>query len=318
MAQVTTQPGPDNTPQFERAIERRPYSDAGRDELLTYAALVQNAAHDLPPTPSPEAMKQSPLRKLLLDLRLMLDFNAFLYETDQFDAIREHIDNAYEAIGLYKDLFDQANLTGVPLDPLDQAARGAAMNASLQWLRDPSQRQEMDEVLRHPDTKIHHLDHKELPRLWNIADVTPVEGKSSLAMVALLSSNVIANLMKDGLLVDDVLDEEQEASFHDVRKALRSALVLSDMLPSAAEVVGDAREPLAQLVDAYGDVNDASIAYHTAKDAKRDDTDERREDLLKAYKKAKHLVGELMDSGQLAEFVTRLTPLQLFETEPFR
>ena len=312
LAQVATQPGPDGTPQFDRAIERRPYIDAGRDELLTYGALVQQAAHDVPLDASPEAMKKSTLRSRLLDLRLMVDFNAFLYEPDQLDTIRARIDDSYELIGLYKDLFDQEKLTGVPPDPVDLATRGAAMNGSLQWLRDPAQRQEMIAVFRQPHGKIRHLDHKDLPRLWRIAGVSPVEGKSSLATVAQLCGNVLAHLVQEGLLVDDVLDAEQEASFHDVRKALRSVLILVDMFPTAATVVGESREPLSRLVDAYGAVNDASIAYHTALAAHRDDLDERREDLLKAYKQAKHLAELLVESGQLSEYVTRLTPLQLF------
>src|SRR5688572_23329260 len=78
-AQVVTRPGPDGTPQFDRAIERRTYLNAAPDALLTYASIVYDEVRKLPPNASPEQMKTSELRKRLLDLRLMMDFNAFLY-----------------------------------------------------------------------------------------------------------------------------------------------------------------------------------------------------------------------------------------------
>lgn len=37
-------------------------------------------------------------------------------------------------------------------------------------------------------------------------------------------------------------------------------LVLIDMFPTAQDVIGNAREPLAKLVDAYADVNTASVS----------------------------------------------------------
>ena len=315
-AQLVTVPGPDGTPQFDRTIERRTYQEAGADEVLTYGLLVQQEAGTLPLNATPEQMKSSDLRKRLLDLRLMMDFNAYLYDPGTLEPIREQVDAAYETTGLYKDLYDQSKLTGEPIDPAEQANRAAAMNASLIWLRDDAERRAIAEVLGRPGQKIQDFTNKETPRLWRIADVTPVDGQSSLATVALLCTNALTNLQDDGLLVDDILDADQEAKFHDVRKALRSILVLVDMFPTASDTVGDMREPLAGLVDAYGEVNDTSIAYHDALAAEHGE-DDRREDLEKAYKKAQRVVKDLEDGGQLREYVTRLTPLQLFDVDPF-
>jgi hypothetical protein len=315
-AQLVTVPGPDGTPQFDRAIERRTYLAAGSDEVLTYGLLVQQEASILPVDATPDQMKSSNLRKRLLDLRLMLDFNAYLYDPDQLEPIREKVDAAYETVGLYKDLYDQSQLTGDPIDPDEQAKRASAMNDSLGWLRDAAERRAMAESLGRPGQKILDFTNKETPRLWRIADITPVAGQSSLATVALLCANALTNLEHDGLLVDDILDPEQEAQFHDVRKALRSILVLVDMFPTGADVVGEQREALASLVDAYGEVNDASIAYHDAEAAGHGE-DDRRDDLQKAYKKAQRLVKDLDDGGQLRQYVAKLTPLQLFDVDPF-
>jgi hypothetical protein len=315
-AQLTTQPGPDGTPQFDRAIERRTYLRAGPDALLTYANVVYQEVRALPDGASPEQTKGSNLRKRLLDLRLMMDFNAFLYDPDGLEPLRDRVDAAYEAIGDYKDLFDQAKLTGEPIDPAEQARRAAAMNASLEWLRNDEQRQVFLTFIRQPEHELRDLSSKRQPRLWRLADVTPDGSKSSLSVVAQLSGNGLANLLHDGLAVDDILDPDQEARFHDVRKALRSILVLVDMFPTAADVVGEQREPLARLVDAYGDVNDASIAYRDALEAGHHE-DDRQDDLVKTYQKARKLARDLVESGELSAYVARLTPLQLFDVDPF-
>jgi hypothetical protein len=313
---VTTTPGPDGTPQFDRSIERRTYLKAAPDALQTYAAIVYDELQKLPPNVRPEQMKSSDLRKRLLDLRLMLDFNAFLYDPDRLRQMRDQVDSAYEAIGQFKDLFDQSELTGESIDPTEESVRGAAMIASLEWLRNSDQRLAFMQFLREPEGKILDQKKKDLPRLWRIADVTPSNNQSALSIVALVSGNGLTNLIDAGLIVDDITDAEQEARFHDVRKGLRSFLVLVDMFPTAEDVVGDRREPLEKLVDAFGDVNDASIAYHDALAADRF-VDERRDDLAKEYKKARNLAQEIVEKGQLNEYISRLTSLQLFDVDPF-
>jgi hypothetical protein len=296
-AQLVTQPGPDGTPQFDRAVERRTYLSAGSDEILTYFAVVSAEAKALDINVSPEQLKASTLRKRLLDLRLMMDFNAYIYDPEDLGPMRDQVDAAYEALGLYKDLYDQSKLTGQPIDADEQTKRSAVMVASLAWISNDRSRTDFLAVIKKPQHKVLDFTEKEQPRLWRIADVSPTADKSSLAMAALVSGNALANLLQDGLLVDDILDPDQEARFHDIRKALRSILVLIDMFPTAQDVVGDAREPLAKLVDAYGDVNDASIAYHEATAAGRQDAADLRDELVKEYKKAQKLARELDEGG---------------------
>ena len=316
LAQIVTSPGPDGTPQFDRAIERRTYLKAAPDALRTYAAIVFDEVRKLPPTVNPEQMKASPLRKRLLDLRLMLDFNAFLYDPEQMAQMRDRVDAAYEATGQFKDLFDQAQLTGQPIDPTEEAIRGAAAIASLEWLRSPEQRQGFLRFLDLPAGTVLNLKRPDQPRLWRTAEVTPTADQSALAVVALVAGNGLSTLLDGDLLVDDILDADQEAEFHDVRKALRSILVLIDMFPTAEDIVGDAREPLATLVDAFGDVNDASIAYHEAQASGRD-VRARRDELVKEYKQAQKVAREVVEKGQLSAYIARLVPLQLFDVDPF-
>ena len=105
--------------------------------------------------------------------------------------------------------------------------------------------------------------------------------------MALLCGERLTNLEHDGLLVDDILDPDQEAQFHDVRKALRSVWCWWTC-SRPAPTWWDRRDALAELVDAYGEVNDASIAYHDALESGHHE-DDRKDDLMKAYKKARKL-----------------------------
>jgi hypothetical protein len=315
-AQVPTHPGPGGTPQFDHSIERRNYVRAGADEMLAMMQIVYDESKHITPGISPQEMKSSELRSRLLDLRLLMDFNAYLYDAEKLDPMRDLVDAAYENVGLFKDLYDQSQLTGQPINPDEQAKRGAAMNASIDWLHNADKRNALLAVFKQPHQQILHLNHDQTPRLWNIAKATPDSGKSTVAIVALLCGNVLTNLVKDGLLVDDVLDEKTEAKFHDVRKALRSVLILGDMFPATAAAVGDRRDALAKLVSAYGRVNDASIAYHNAL-KHGGDADERKKDLLKEYKHAQELVNSTLDSGALTEYVQHLAPLWLIDADPF-
>src|SRR3954454_7783772 len=196
-AQIATQPGPDGTPQFDRAIERRTYLTAGADELLTYLLLVATEAKALPANVTPEQLKSSDLRKRLLDLRLMMDFNAYIYDPENLGPMRDQVDEAYEKVGLYKDLYDQSKLTGEPIDPDAQKQRKHDMDDALEWIRSEKSRDALLEVIRRPERKVLDFTNKEQPRLWRLADVTPSADKSSLAMAALISGNALTNLLRD-------------------------------------------------------------------------------------------------------------------------
>jgi hypothetical protein len=304
-AGAETSIGPDGTPQFDRDAETERYTDAAPLQLKTYLKIVLAEVDALPDDPDPSQVKQSPLRKRLLDLRLIMDLNAFAYRQHDFGQYRDQVDAAYESLGAYKDLFDQQKLTGLPIDQDRRAERLETLNAALDWFRDPENRRELQHFIAAPADHPLTLDDKEQPRLWRLAETLPNGDLNSVANAALLSSLVLTNLERDGVLVDDILNPDDEAHFHDIRKAMRSVLVLADMFPSLAQATADRREPLADLVDAYGEVNDRSIAYHDAQDD-HGDVDTRASELQIAFAQAQKLVKKYVDSGQLDNYVARL------------
>jgi hypothetical protein len=301
--------GPDGTPQVEGGTETMRYAEAVTPQLLTHYWIVMSEVDSFPQSPSPQDVKQTELRKRILDLRLVMDFGAYVYEPGLFEAYRDATDAAYEQVGQYKDLFDVQELDGAPIDPIDQAERLAKMNVAVSPFRLPSFREDLKTFFYARLSEPLSLERKNQPRIWQIAGVGPTDGLDSVGNAAMLGQSVLRNLQNEGLLVADIFDPQQEARFHDVRKALRSALVLTDMFPTLAATTADTREPLARVVRAYGKVNDQFVAYHDAQLAGRD-LEPRAAALRDEYGKTQVTVSEAADSGQIEAFAVRLESVQ--------
>src|SRR5215204_4133029 len=125
------QVGPDNTPQMDPATESLRYLDSSTPNLLTHYWPVMSEMDHYPRFPAPEQTKESELRKRVLDLRLALDLYAYAFEPGLFEAYRDALDNAYEQVGLYKDLFDVQGIDKLPIDEVYAAERLAKMNVAL-------------------------------------------------------------------------------------------------------------------------------------------------------------------------------------------
>ncbi len=297
--------GPDGTPQIERSAETQRYTAAAPVELMTYLNIVLSEVTALPNDPNPSQMKQSPLRKRLLDLRLIMDLNAYAYRPSDFAKYRDRVDQAYETIGAYKDLDDQHDLTGQPIDHDRRAKRLKDLDDALDWFRASKSQREFQQFIAAPANQPLNLADAEQPRLWRISGTLPNGDLNSIANAALLSALVLGNLERGGLLMDDILNPDNEARFHDARKAMRSALVLADMFPSLAAATVELRQPLADLVDAYGDVNDRSIAYHDAQDS-GGNVSARASELQTSFATAQKLVKQYVESGQLDDYIARV------------
>jgi hypothetical protein len=304
-AQAQSQIGPDGTPQIEPGTERLPYAEAATPQLLTHYWIAFYELDQLPDDPTPDQVKASELRKRLLDLRLMMDLYAFSYDPALFATYRRAIDDAYEAIGQYKDLFDIQEIDGAPIDAGLRQARLARMNVALAPFRLPRFRDDLKAFFYQAAAQPASLTVEQQPRLWQIAGRQPDPRLDSLSNAGLLGQAVLRNLLGEGILVGDILDPAQEERFHDVRKAMRSVLVLADMYPSLTAELGEAREPLAALVKAYGKTNDQINAYRAALEAGRD-TAPRVEALRTSHEKAQLLARELLENGQLDSYVAKL------------
>jgi len=107
------------------------------------------------------------------------------------------------------------------------------------------------------------------------------------------------------VVVEDILNEEQEAHFHNVRKALRSVLTIMDMYPSLAEITKEERPTLDKLVSAYGKVNDRFVAYRLSL-ASNINVEERKADLLDAHETSRMRAREALADGSIQAYIDAL------------
>lgn len=295
---------PEGIPQVPAVIERYGYDEC-TDHLLTYFWPLMYEIDQLPDPPTPEQVKASPIRKLILDYRLIMDVHAFVYEPGLFDAYRDALDLAYEEIGQYKDLFDVQEIDGLPIDETEAKIRLARMDFALAALRLKSFREDMKEFAYSRAPRGTLYEPNDVPRLWRQAGVRPRPELDNAGNTAALGQGVLRWLMADGMVVDDILDVEQEDHFHDVRKALRSVITVTDMYPSLAEAVANERAPLAKVVSAYGKTNDRFIAYRLAL-ASGIRVEERLADLLKAHDTSRKQVAEALADGAFQAYIDAL------------
>src|SRR5215207_543164 len=214
--------GPEGTPQVDPATETMEYADAATPHLLTQYEWVFAELDQFPDDPTPEQTKKSDLRKRLLDLRLLMDLYAFAFDQGDFDDYRDVVDNAYERVGEYKDLYDAQDINKLPINQQFLEERRVAMDEALVALRDGGYRDGLRNFFYQQYGHPHHLDVMEMPRIWRSAMASPNTRIDAAGNAAMLGNFTIRNLADQGMLIDDIMDPAQEAHMHDTRKALRS------------------------------------------------------------------------------------------------
>lgn len=281
-------------------LERRPYEES-TDALLTYFWPLMYEIDQLPDPPSPEQIKASPIRSLLLNYMLMMDLHAFVYEPGLLDAFRTALSGAYDEVGKYRDLLDSEALSGKPADSRTTAVRLARMNFALAPLRFPSFREDTKEFAYSRATAGRVYLPSEIPRIWDLAGARPLASLDDAGNAAMVSQKLLLRLVDEGIQVDDVLVPEQEDRFRDVRRTIRSVVVITDMYPSLSQRVSDSRDSLAELVDAYGAVNDALAAYKYAVNTGLK-LDDRKKELRDRFDEADDVATSVVKKKALQDF----------------
>ena len=214
----------------------------------------------------PEQAREASFRRRLLELRLLMDLHAYAYAYDPepLSTYREVVDDAYERVGGYQDIPVVQGLLQTAFRADLVSLRHLRMNVALAALRSPTVREPMRAFLASPTGTIYALSGKDVPRIWEIAQQTPTDDLDAVGNAARLGASALAGIQASNPYIADVFDPVQEAHFHDVRKAIRSTLLLMQMFPETRQAIQGAAEPLFALVSQYGDVNDAFVAYRLA------------------------------------------------------
>jgi hypothetical protein len=299
------QPNPDGLIQVASELETHAYTES-TEALLTYFWPLMYEVDQLPDPPSPAHIKASPIRTLLLNYRLMMDFHAFVYEPGLMEAYRGALDNAYDRVGKYREILDIEELTGAPVDPRETAVRLARMNFALAPLRFNSFREDTKEFAYSRAFSTRPLRDDEIPEIWIMSGERPQASLDDAGNAALLARGVLGRVLADGLLVKNVLDPLQEDYFRHVRRSIRDALVLCDMYPSLSRAIADQRPPLAELIEAYGDVNDKLDAYKAALKAGAN-TRDRQRDVEDTFKDAEDVAEDVIRKKSIQDYMDALT-----------
>jgi len=228
------------------------------------------------------------MRKQIGTMRDMVDLFAFAYprgkHRDRWVEIRDELDDGYETIGSFKDLFDVQNVE----DPADAVYDDDELNerrdAALAWVvefHDDEHQLELANYLGAP--KLHELQDRpndDMPRFyWREADLEPDEDLSGLKNMARLQRELIAKArgdLEDTKKLDDLTDEDEAVSFHDFRKRIRSIAKMAGYFPEITKTseVDHSAELVAvvtEAVDRYGALNDRIVAWQRAHEADDDD-----------------------------------------------
>ena len=213
---------------------------------------------------TPTEVKNASFRRRLLELRLLMDYGAFAYDPVLLDTFRDIVDDPYERVGSYQDVDVTQTLLQTQVRSEIVSVRLVKMNVALATLRSPSVRQMMRDFLAAPSSSIRALAPEETPLLWKAAQQTPSNQLDAVGNAALLGASALAGIQGSNPFISDVFDPVQEEHFHDVRKGIRSVLLLMNMFPETRQAMIGSAEPLFSLVSQYGDVNDAFIAYRMA------------------------------------------------------
>jgi hypothetical protein len=180
------------------------------------------------------------------------------------------------------------------------------MNFALAPLRFNSFREDTKEFAYSRAFSTRPLSEDEIPDIWVLAGTRPLSSLDDAGNAALLAQGVLTRILTDGLVVNDVLNPDQEDFFRHIRRSVRDALVLCDMYPSLSVAVADEREPLAELVETYGIVNDKLDAYKSAVEAGAK-VKEREKEVNDAFDDAKDVADDIIKRRSIQAYTGALS-----------
>ncbi|MCC6805986.1 MAG: CHAD domain-containing protein [Deltaproteobacteria bacterium] len=226
------------------------------------------------------------LRKQVLKLRQHLDIFAHVYQRDpkQFKALRDSLDQGYEALGRFKDLFDSQGLTETTRDPGTGAfvqtttltelryKKGEVderLAAALAWKRKflaPERQAELKSMLAgaaDPEGK------KTVGSrfFWGSVDQKPKASLSGVENLQRLLAGLLDRAIEEYKPFKKLatpLGENQEV-FHDYRKRVRSILNVLDGFPElTAPTLAPLRQTLVEHITLCGLIEDKLVGHELA------------------------------------------------------
>lgn len=255
---------------------------------------------------TPKQVKDASFRRRLLELRLLMDANAFAYDKDRLRGYRDIVDHTYEMIGNYQDLADIEKELGTPVPPGAVQSRRAEMNEGMAQIRDGNLRREMRAFLAAP---LGAPRKGGGPGIWDLTGSVASNSFDAIGNAAELQSGIVRHLQGSDLGVSDIFDPNQAFYFHTIRKQMRDVVLLSRMYPAIKNSTADVIKPLDDLVDDYGDTLEAFTAYEFALQQGMA-TDKVAAELRREFERALLMKQQLVDSHGLDAAAIRINEVR--------
>lgn len=282
--------------------------------------------------PHEEPLKD--LRKEIQKLRNHLDVFVFSYadgvREKDWRAFRELLDEGYESIGEFKDLFESQGLELKRLNPqtgqiegdidekdvkYNQTTLARRRERMVKWFNEytaPQTAAKYRELIATPSQTIADIQNQNITRFfWGSVGFRPDPAVPGAKTIGRLASELAANAADQVVKTAATLvtiEDDNEDTFHDTRKYMRS---VSNLVKNFAEILpADAQTPLRLIdraVSRYGNIEELIVARHLAKeDGDTQRSQEMTERIATAWKelqtwqKQEDLVGNLKKVAEAA------------------
>jgi len=263
-------------------------SQTGKDFFQLAKQSLDNALKEAKPKLAefhddikPHESKDKRLRKAVLKIRDMLDIFPYAYssnpaEDDFFKVFRDDLDEGYEHLGLFKDLWDMQFIDDI--DDADELADykqfgnklGKRHSKAQEWIKAFLKRKKQSKYGRfalNPTKEMYYRPKDTMSRFyWRIVNGEPSAEKTGLANVADLArqlSEIARDEYEEAKGITDVLDHVRAEAFHDFRKRVRTVIKIIKYFPGVVvttdanrEVITAAYDELSDAVSQIGGVND--------------------------------------------------------------
>jgi CHAD domain-containing protein len=265
------------------------FGELAKSRTLPLFDLTRKNLDRITSTSMPHEPELKALRKDMQRLRDHLDIFAFSYggkaREKVWTQLRNQLDEGYEELGAFKDLFDSQGLAlsadGKP--PAETKYSDKEVKKSREklqkWVKEftsDANQKAWRELLNNPSQKIEDVEPKSLSKFfWGKVDFKPKASDSGLVTVGKLASRLAQDseaAVKSSKKLSDLTKSKKkgelskdEEEFHDTRKRLRST---SNLLKNFSDLATDEIKALLVTVDSavgkYGDIEDDLVAYHRA------------------------------------------------------
>lgn len=189
---------------------------------------------------------------------------------DVWQEIRKDVDEGYETIGAFKDMFDRQGVEDPAQATYDEDELEEHRAATIAWVTSfRASAKTYETFLAAPSpSKMHDRDRDDLsPYFWAATDLEPKSSKSGLKNIAVLARELVELARADYeavLEVRDLHEEKNQEVFHAFRKRVRGLARLPGYFAGIVKSGSDLTETLATIaegVDRYGALNDKLTSY---------------------------------------------------------